>query len=163
MMSFDVSLNTPYMIKADDGVANGDIYPYWPQNTERIEIYGSDGLMYVGRMGSGWQVYVRQKSRQPVIRDQMHGRFPDKEHQQNFIECVRSRNRPNADIGEGHLSMLLVHYAMISYAWGRETRDRPEDRADSRQRRAMELFTREYRKPWVVEDNVATRESVKPG
>ena len=118
MMSFEVSLNTPYMIKADDGVRNGDIYPYWPQNTERIEIYGSHGLMYVGRMGAGWQVYVRQKNRQPVIRDQMHGRFPDKEHQQNFIECVRSRNRPNADIEEGHLSMLLVHYAMISYRLG---------------------------------------------
>lgn len=155
MMSFDVSLNTPYMIKADDGVRNGDIYPYWPQNTERIEIYGSDGLMYVGRMGSGWQVYVRQKNRQPVIRDQMHGRFPDKEHQQNFIECVRSRNRPNADIGEGHLSMLLVHYAMISYRLGGEKLaidPKTEQILDNR--RAMELFTREYRKPWVVEDKV---------
>ena len=49
----------PYMLKADDGMRNGEIYPYWPQNTERIEIYGTEGVMYVGRMGAGWQVYVR--------------------------------------------------------------------------------------------------------
>jgi len=155
MMSIDVTLNTPYMIKADMGVRDGDIYPYWPQNTERIEIYGTEGLMFVGRMGSGWQVFVRQKNREPVIRDQMHGRFPDKEHQQNFIDCVRSRRTPNADIAEGHLSMLLVHYAMISYRLGGEklTIDPATDQIVGNPR-AMEYFTREYRKPWVVVEDV---------
>ena len=52
MMSFELTLNTPYMLKSDTGVRDGDIYPYWPQNTERIEIYGTDGVMYVGRMGA---------------------------------------------------------------------------------------------------------------
>jgi hypothetical protein len=85
----------------------------------------------------------------------MHGRFPDKEHQQNFIECVRSRNRPNADIEEGHLSMLLVHYAMISYRLGGERLAiDPQTEQIPGNRRAMELFTRQYRQPWVVEDNV---------
>ena len=155
MMNIELSLYTPYMIKADAGVRDGDLFPYWPQNTERIEIYGSDGLMYVGRMGSGWQVFVRQRNREPVVRDQMHGRFPDREHFQNFIECVRSRKTPTADIAEGHLSMLLVHYAMISYQLGAEklTID-PDTEQILGNARAMELVTREYRRPWVVEDHV---------
>ncbi len=155
VMNIQLSLNTPYMIKADMGVRDGDIYPYWPQNTERIEIYGSEGVMYVGRMGSGWQVFVRQKNREPVIRDQMHGRFPDKDHQQNFIECVRSRKTPNADIVEGHLSLLLVHYAMMSYRLGGEklTID-PKTEQIVDNPRATELFKRQYRRPWVVEDKV---------
>lgn len=154
-MSTEISLYTPYMIKADMGVRDGDNYPYWPQNTERIEIYGSEGLMYVGRMGSGWQVYVRQKNRAPVIRDRMHGRFADKEHQQNFVECVRSRTTPNAGIAEGHLSMLLVHYAMISYRLGAEKLSvDPRTEQIVGNPRAMELYTRDHRKPWVVEDNV---------
>ena len=49
-------------------------------------------------MGSGWQVYVRPKSRKPVVRDEMYGRFPDAPHQQNFVDCVRTRQTPNADI-----------------------------------------------------------------
>jgi len=155
LMSFEMSLNTPYMIKSDQGVRDGDIYPYWPQNTERIEIYGTEALMFLGRMGAGWQVYVRQKDRKPVLKDQLHGRFPDAEHQANFIECVRSRQRPNADIETVHASTLLVHYAMISYRLGGQKLvidPKTEQIVDNAE--AMKLWRREYRKPWVVEENV---------
>ena len=86
-MTFEETLYTPYMIKTDMDVRNGDIFPYWPQNTERIEIYGEQGVMYVGRHGVGWQVFGRQKNREPVIVDQMHGRFPDGVHKDNFVAC----------------------------------------------------------------------------
>ena len=155
MMNVELTLYTPYMITADDGVRNGDIYPYWPQHTNRIEIYGSNALMYVGRMGAGWQVFVRQKNRQPVMRDQLHGRFPDLEHQQNFIDCLRSRKTPNADIEEGHLSMLLVHYATISYRLGGEKLViDPKTNQVVGNAQAMEYFKRTYRAPWVVKDQV---------
>lgn len=153
MMTFELSLFTPYMLKADAGVRDGELYPYWPQNTERIEIYGTEGMMYVGRMGAGWQVFIRPKSRQPVLRDQMHGKFPDLPHQENFLQCVRSRQKPNADIETGHLTTLLVHYAMISYRLGGQklTID-PKTEEIVGNPDAMALFKREYRKPWVVEE-----------
>ena len=68
---------------------------------------------------------------------------------------MRSRQEPHADIEAGHLSTLLVHYAMISYRLGAEklTID-PKTEQIVGNARAMELFTREYRKPWVVEDKV---------
>src|SRR5208282_76646 len=90
-------------------------YPYWPQCATRIEIYGSKGVMYVGRHGGGWQVFVRPKNEKPVLLDQGKGHFPDPEHKENFIQCIRSRQLPNADVEKGHRSALLVHYANISF------------------------------------------------
>ena len=155
MMTFEQTLFTPYMLKSDDGVRNGEIYPYWPQNTERIEIYGTQGVMYVGRMGAGWQVYVRPKNRNPVLRDQMHGKFPDQPHLENFVQCVRTRRTPNADIEAGHLSTLLVHYATISYRLGgQKIAIDPKTEQIVGNPHAMGLFRREYRKPWVVPEAV---------
>ena len=155
VMTFDLTLYTPYMIKSDAELRDSDMYPYWPQNAERIEIYGSQGLMIVGRHGCGWQVYDRPKDRKPVIAAQENGPFPDNEHQENFVQSVRSRSVPNADIEEGHRSTMLCQLANISYRLGgrklvvdpmTETlRDDPE---------ANKMLKREYRSPWIVPEVV---------
>ena len=154
-MTFEMTLFTPYMLKADSGIRDSDLFPHWPQNTERVELYGTEGMMVVGRMGAGWQVYVRPKSRQPVVKEQMYGRFPDPPHQDNFIQCVRSRQRPNADIEEGHLSTLLVHYAMISgRIGGQKLAIDPVTEGFVGNAEAMEFFKRQGREPWLVPEVV---------
>lgn len=155
IMTYEQTLYTPYMLYSDPGIRNGDIFPHWPQSGTRIELYGEKGLMFVGRMGGGWQVFVRPKSRQPVVKDQLHGRFPDKDHQENFVQAVRTRQTPNADIEEGHLSMLLVHYASISCRLGgQKLVIDPKTEAIVDNAQAMALFKREYRAPWVVPEQV---------
>jgi predicted dehydrogenase len=155
LMTYDQTVYTPYMLESDSAIRNGDLFPYWPQNATRIELYGDRGVMYVGRMGGGWQVFVRTKNRQPVVKDQMYGRFPDPNHKANFVESVRSRKRPNADIEEGHRSLLLVHYANISLRLGgRKLQIDPQTEQILDDHEAMKLFRREYRKPWVVEEEV---------
>ncbi len=152
-MTYEQTVYTPYMLETDNEVRNGDLFPYWPQNASRIELYGEEGVMYVGRMGGGWQVFIRPKNRQPVVRDQMYGRYPDSPHKENFVQSVRSRRKPNADIEEGHRSMLLVHYANISYRLGgRKLRIDPKTEHILDDPEAMKFFRREYRKPWVVEE-----------
>ena len=154
-MTYEQTLYTPYMLRSDPEIRNGDIFPYWPQNATRIELYGEEGVMYMGRMGGGWQVYVRPKSRQPVIKDQMYGRFPDPDYKANFVDSVKSRKRPNADIEEGHRTVLLVHYANISCRLGgRKLRIDPKTERILNDPDAMGLFQREYRQPWVVEDKI---------
>ena len=155
VMTFELTLYTPYMLKIDPEVRNNDMFPYWLQCATRIEIYGSEGLMMVGRHGGGWQVFVRTKNREPVVADSMHGRFPDPEHKENFLACVRSRDLPNADIEIGHRSTLLAHYATISYRLGGQKLvidPRTETITDNPE--AMKLFKREYRKPYEVPENV---------
>jgi predicted dehydrogenase len=155
IMTFEMTLLTPYMLKADHGIRDGDMFPHWPQNTERVELYGTEAMMVVGRMGSGWQVYARPKDRKPVVRDQMYGRFPDPPHQENFVRCIRSRQQPNADVEEGHLSTLLVHYAMISCRiGGQKLAIDPKTEAFIGNAEATALFKREGRKPWIVPDDV---------
>ena len=155
VMSFELTLYTPYMLKSDPVLRESDIFPHWPQNATRIELYGTEGVMYVGRHGGGWQVFDRPKSRQPVVKDQMYGRFPDPEHKENFIQCLKSRKRPNADVEEGHISALLIHYANISYRLGgRKVEVDPKTELITNDSQAMELYKRQYRAPWVVPDQV---------
>ncbi|MCL2622105.1 MAG: Gfo/Idh/MocA family oxidoreductase [Planctomycetaceae bacterium] len=155
VMTFELTLYTPYMLKIDPEVRNNDMFPYWLQCATRIEIYGSEGLMMMGRHGGGWEVFVRTKNREPVVTDSMYGRFPDPEHKENFLACVRSRELPNGDIEIGHRSTLLTHYATISYRLGgQKLVIDPKTETIPDNPEAMKLFKREYRKPYEVPENV---------
>jgi predicted dehydrogenase len=155
LVSFELTLYTSYMLKTCPQVRNEDLFPLWPQNSTRIELYGTESMMIIGRMGGGWQVFVRTKDRKPVVKDQMFGRFPDPEHQENFVQCIRSRKLPNADIAQGHMSCLLIHYGNMSYRLGGQklTVDSTTDQIVGNED-AMKLFKRQYREPWVIEEDV---------
>jgi predicted dehydrogenase len=155
LMTFELTLYTPYMLKSDPYLREHDIFPHWPQNATRIELFGTEGFMVVGRHGGGWQVFDRPKDRKPVVKDQMYGRFPDPDHKEDFVQSVRTRKTPNAEIERGHRSALLIHYANISYRLGGEqlTIDPATEHIVGNEK-AMDLFRRSYRKPWVIEDEV---------
>lgn len=114
LMTFELTELAPYLLKTDPETRDSDLFPGWSQNASRIEIYGTKGMMVVGRHGGGWQVFDRPRSREPVVRAQQYGRFPDAIHKENFVNCLGTRNLPNADVREGHRSALLVHEANIS-------------------------------------------------
>lgn len=155
LMMFEMTLYTPYMILADQALRDGEIFPHWHQNTSRIELFGSKGLMVVGRHGGGWQVFGKPKSRKPNVIAQEYGFWSDKEHQQNFIDSIRSGKKPNADIEEGRLSTLLPQLANISYRLGGkklEFDSKTESFTNSSE--GNKLLKREYREPWVVPENV---------
>ncbi len=156
-MTFDLTLYTPYMLKISPKIRNSDTeFPYWLQCATRVEIYGTKGLMIVGRHGGGWQVFIRPKLHEGVVKDQAKSRFPDPEHKENFLHCVRSRQTPNADIQEGHRSTLLSHLGNISYRLGGQKLifDAKTETIVGNPE-AMKFDRRaEYRKPWVIEDQV---------
>jgi predicted dehydrogenase len=155
VMIFELTLYTPYMLKSDAELRDSDIFPYWQQNAERIDIYGSQGLMIVGRHGCGWQVYDRPKDRKPVIAHEQNGPFPDNEHFENFVQSIRSRKTPSADIEEGHRSTLLCQLANISYRLGgRKLVVDPNAETVIDDGEANRLLRREYRAPWVVPETV---------
>ncbi|MCL2119351.1 MAG: Gfo/Idh/MocA family oxidoreductase [Planctomycetaceae bacterium] len=155
MMTLEFSSVTPYMLKIDPEVRESDMFPYWQHCATRIEIYGTKGLMMLGRHGGGWEVYVRPQSRKPQVVDSMYGRFPDPEHKENFLQCIRSRELPNADIELGHRSTLLIHYAIISHrTGGKKLIINQQDETIVGDPEAMKFFKREYRKPYEVPENV---------
>jgi predicted dehydrogenase len=114
-VTLDSGNGTNYMSKTPQAIRmDPSRFPEWKTNADRIEIYGTLGMMYIGRTGGGWQVYG--PGEKLVAQD--GGIHPDKEHQINFIECVRSRKQPNSTIEQAHLSASLVHFANIVYRTG---------------------------------------------
>ncbi|MDR2762751.1 MAG: Gfo/Idh/MocA family oxidoreductase [Planctomycetaceae bacterium] len=153
--TFELALYPDYMVKIGD--RNSDIFPIWQNCATRIELFGTKGLMVVGRHGGGWQVFDRPKNRQPVVKSEYHGRVPEQAHWENFIQCIRSRSVKdlNADIEKAHRSTLLVHYAAMSIRTGSTKLEiNTENGTVKNNPEAMKLWKREYRKPFEITDEV---------
>ena len=77
------------------------------------------------------------------------------DHVGNFISCIRTREKPCADIEEGHISAALCHMGGISYRGGNHqvVFDASSETfgADAT---ANQYLQRTYRKPWVVPEKI---------
>ena len=133
VMSFELTLYTPYMLGVSPTVHNGETFPYWPQCGTRIEIYGSEGVMLIGAHGAGWQVFARPRREQPTLIDRAYGQPPDLPHQENFVQCLRSRQPTHADAQEGHLSPVGALRQHQPPHRRSEAAHRSPDRRDHRQ------------------------------
>ena len=120
MGSYPVSLEASqfgnYLYKTPQEVRFSEKFPEWRNNATRIEIYGTEGLMYLGRHGGGWQVFGNDLK----LLAQDAGYFPDEAHLRNFIDCIRSRKTPNAPIEQGVLSANMINLANLSYRSGKK-------------------------------------------
>ncbi len=145
------ALWTPYMKKTPGDIRDTDRFPNFPFSSTKVEICGTKGFMWYSRHGGGWQAFDAGGE---MVHSE-HGRQADKEHKDNFIDCIRTRKRPNADVEVGHHSVLLCHLANISYRLGNKQLEfdaKTETFPNNDQANA--LLGRTYRKPWVVPDEV---------
>jgi predicted dehydrogenase len=71
-------------------------------------------------------------------------------HVRNFLDCVKSRKRPNADVEEGHLSAILCHLGNIATRLGRSLKWDAEKEEIVGDGDANRWLSKEYRKPWVL-------------
>lgn len=126
-------------------------FPFWPQTSTRIEIYGTERLMYLGRHGGGWQIMEKDGK----VVDSHKDIFPDKVHQKNFVDAIRLGNPPNGDVLQGHLSASLVHLADICYRTGNKQLlfDGDKERFLNSDQ-ANSLLKGNYRSPYIVPENV---------
>jgi predicted dehydrogenase len=116
VISLESSQFGEYLAKTPSDVRYSDKFPEWRNNSTRIEIYGTKGLMFVGRHGGGWQVFGG--SNFELIK-QGTGFFPDENHHRNFIDCIRSRKTPNAPLKQGVISATMINLANLSYRAGK--------------------------------------------
>ena len=77
-------------------------------------------------------------------------------HFENFIDCVKSRDRAglHCEIEEGHLSTSLCHLANISYRTKRKLVFDPKTETFPGDEEANGWLRRTYREPYVVPENV---------
>lgn len=114
--------------------------------SEGAAVYGDRGYMILGN--SHWKAYGPENR----VLAEGTGDNDEAGHVQNFLDCVKSRGRPNADLETvGHPSSLLCHMGNVASRVGRTlTFDAgTETFVDDAQANA--LRTRPvYRAPWVL-------------
>jgi len=126
-----------------------DWSPYTQQGYENgVAFFGTEGYILVGR--SGWRLFL-SNDEQPVESKP----FSDRHHFDNFLEAIRNNSALNADIEDGHRSAALAHLANIAFKTGRHglTFD-PETETIVGDTEAQALTTKQYRKPFVVPEEV---------
>jgi predicted dehydrogenase len=79
---------------------------------EGIEMCGTEGRLWIDR--SRYEYYPLGKGEKPVI-VKAAPQDMTLDHVNNFLECVRSRKRPNADVLIGHRSAQASHLGNIAY------------------------------------------------
>ena len=133
-MTLDMSQYPTYMEKSTDVIRKKNLVPDWMQNATRVEIYGQELFMVLGRHGGG---FIVEKGNSQVV-EKVYGQAGDLEHYRNFIACVKSRKQPTADIAIAHASNLVAHMGNIAQRAGNiamnydaktGTFDRPEANA----------------------------------
>jgi len=131
----------------------GDMALAWElqsfQNAAPIEgvdtatvFYGTEGTLFV--QGSGWKV-IHKKS-EPGESEKAGGGS----HTKNFLECIKSRKRPNADIEFGRLSTTICHLGNICTRLKRDIHFDPKAENFGSDKEANALLTKEYRAPYTL-------------
>ena len=114
VMTFELTGYPRYMRKTTGTIRRNDEFPYWTQNATRLEIYGSELMMIVGRHGGGW-VAVQSGGREV---EKVYGRPCDEPHYKNFLDCIKSRKRPTADMGLANDTCCTMHMGNIAHRVG---------------------------------------------
>ncbi|MCL4853271.1 MAG: Gfo/Idh/MocA family oxidoreductase [Bryobacteraceae bacterium] len=99
--------------------------------------YGTEGTLILD--GDGWKVYAKDGSPGPQMKST--GMF----HEKNFLECVKSRQKPHSDVEIGRLSTTLCHLGNIAHHLGRDVRFDPKTETFGDDAKANALLKKTYR------------------
>ena len=124
-----------------------------------MEFYGTDGSLVLGDAGlhvyrdkrGHWsELGQNQVDRTPTI--EMKGFEEDyAAHVRNFLDCVKSRQRPATDIEIGHRATTTCHLGNIAYrTQSRLVWDVANEKLLQGGAEAWKLLTVEYRAPWKL-------------
>lgn len=131
MLMFEMRIWNPYGL---EGAENG------------VAVYGGDGVVQIAKWDRLWGYKVFDPKGKLVTHQQTPGE--DEGHLRNFLDCVRSRKAPNAEIEVGFKSVVHCHLANIVARTGRTVRY--DEKSDSvvGDPEAAKLVSREYRDHW---------------
>jgi predicted dehydrogenase len=110
-----------------------------------MTLYGEKGTLVFDR--KGWHVEDGAEASDKA-------QEVDRAHLQNFLDCVRSSNRPNADIEDGHKSTQLCHLGNIAFRLGRALTFDGATETIKDDAEANKLLGRSYRAPFVLPEKV---------
>jgi hypothetical protein len=118
-----------------------------------VAVYGSEGMVHIGRWdrAAGWRVYDKAGKLVSHHDDKGAdgpGEGRGEQHSRDFIDCLKSRKAPRAEIEIGHLSTIHCHLANIVARTGRAVKFDPRTETIVGDAEAARLLKREYRAHW---------------
>jgi predicted dehydrogenase len=124
-----------------------------PRIKPLIEFHGTKGSMVLTRRGY-WvtpQIWTGDgQDREAPAMQPLSATATGFPHARNFLDCVKSRKRPIADVEEGHLTIAMCHLGNIATKLGRTLRWDAEKEEVTGDREANQLLSKPYRKPWTL-------------
>lgn len=120
-------------------------YPYL-EESEGAAVFGDQGSIIIGN--GRWRAF---DAKQKVVA-QGGGNYDGTDHIRNFIDCVKSRKKPNADLETiGHPSSVLCHAGNVAWRTGHQLTLDPVTEMFIGDDAANALRTRpEYRAPYLL-------------
>ncbi|HMC10594.1 MAG TPA: Gfo/Idh/MocA family oxidoreductase [Pirellulaceae bacterium] len=121
-------------------------YPLHDES-EGAAVCGDNGYVVIGN--SRWRAF---DAKGKLLKEESGSYNNDLAHAKNFLDCMRSRAKPNADLETiGHPSSLLCHIGNAAWRTGRTLRFDPATYTFRDDADANQFLTRAvYRKPWLL-------------
>jgi len=104
--------------------------------------YGTEGALIVD--GSGWKVVGKKNAVLKQVKESGGS------HEKNFLDCVKSRQRPNADVEIGRLSTTLCHLGNVAQRLGRQVTFDPSTETFGTDEAANAMLTKQYRSSYPL-------------
>jgi predicted dehydrogenase len=89
-------------------------------NGWQIEFQGDKGTLLLN--DSGLRVWEEPWKQHPEPTHQLDAKVPVEPHVQNFLDCVKSRQEPNAPVEVGASAVSAPHLANLAYHQGRQVK-----------------------------------------
>jgi predicted dehydrogenase len=122
----------------------------YPDIKGGVKWIGTEGWVWVDRGGfeasnPAWKEgkYLPRELRKVKL-------YTSSNHQQNFLDCVRTREATITPVEVGHHSAIPGHLCLISMHTGKKIRWDVQEEKIIGDREASKLMTREYRAPWKM-------------
>ncbi len=121
-----------------------------------VELRGTLGTLYASDRSfevvpeRGGQFQDHAPRMEPLTMQGSDGDLTD-QHVRNFLDCVKSRQQPNADVEIGHRSTSLSLLANISLATGLRLQWDADKERITNNEEANTLLHYEYRAPWKLD------------
>ena len=111
---------------------------------------GTDGWVWVDRGGfegsnKEWKKYKNLPEELRKVK-----LYESRNHQRNFLDCVKSRQPTITPVQTGHHSAIPGHLGLISMLTGRKIRWSVADEVILDDPEASKLLSREYRPPYQM-------------
>lgn len=131
-----------------------------------IGIYGGNygrghGVAFIGENGTlvvdrnGWEVIPEIKNNAPLLEAVPLHKIEGKGlelHVRNFIDCMKTRKKPNASVAEGAHIARIAHLGNIAYRTGHKIYWDADNNQIRNDETAKKLMIPAYREPWRLPD-----------